>query len=469
MNSAFYFLNEFIFLSESRTSYGGLRLESSYRATVIESLKRIFKDKSYSNLVINNDIRNINYRYNALYRKSVLGVIENLIFIDWIINRISSVKTKKLETEILVTLRLAVYQLFFLQNSYENIVVSESVQHIKDTGNIKASKFVNAVLRNIIRSKDRLLEDMNNLPYEEYLCTKYSYPGWLVAKWIKKFGRDTIEEVLIKNNSEAPLEIRVNTLKISGDELMSILEAKGINTQRCKIAERGLIIENPSELDKLEEYKNGLFSIQGESSMLVGQILNPKEGSLIVDLCAAPGGKSLNVAESINNTGKIISRDIYNHKLSLINKEIKRLGITNIKTEEYDATETDASLLGRADYCIVDVPCSGLGIIRRKPEIKYKEKDNKCENINEIQYKILQNASSYLKVGATLVYSTCTTNKEENIDIVNRFLKENKDFVPVNITEETKNCFSTASQGYIEIYPHIHNMDGFFIAKLKKI
>lgn len=444
-------------------------MESSYRASVIESLKRIFKDKSYSNLVINNDIRNINHRYNALYRKSVLGVIENLIFVDWIINQVSSVKTKKLETEILVTLRLAVFQLFFLQNSYENTVVNESVQHIKDTGNIKASKFVNAVLRNIIRSKDKLIEDMNNLPYEEYLCTKYSYPGWLVEKWIKNFGSDKIEEVLMKNNAEAPLEIRVNTLKISVDELVSKLQDKGIITHRCKIADKGLIVENPSELDKLEEYKNGLFSVQGESSMVVGQILNPKENSLIIDLCAAPGGKSLNAAELMNNTGTIISRDIYRQKLTLINKEAKRLGITNIKTEEYDATATDASLIGRADYCIVDVPCSGYGIIRRKPEIKYKEKDIDGKNINEIQYKILENSSKYLKTGGILVYSTCTTNKEENIDIVNSFLKENNAFVPADISQETKNCFNTATQGYIEIYPHIHDMDGFFIAKLKKI
>ena len=439
---------------------------NSYRNQAIETLKKIFKDKSYSNIVINNDIKNVDHRFLSLYRKSVLGVIENLIFIDWIINEVSKMKTKKMETDVLVVLRLAVYQIFFLDKSHENIVVNESVQYIKDKGNIRASKFVNAVLRNTLRSKDSLIEKMSELPQDEFLSVKYSYPKELINLWKKQFGKD-IEEVLIANNKEAPMEIRVNTLKIKRDELIKLFEEKGIKTYKCKYANKGLIIENPFEIDKTDEYKNGLFSIQSESSILAGQILNPKEYSLIIDVCAAPGGKTLNAAEIMNNTGRIISRDIYPAKLKLIEKEIIRLGIANVKVEKYDATKLDDSLVEKADYVIADVPCSGLGIIRRKPEIKYNKTD--INDITKIQNKILENASKYLKHNGELVYSTCTTNIKENYEIINRFLNNNKDYALVDISENIDGDFETAKTGYIEIYPHLHGMDGFFIAKIKRI
>ena len=439
---------------------------NSYRNQAIETLKKIFKDKSYSNIVINNDIKNVDHRFLSLYRKSVLGVIENLIFIDWIINEVSKMKTKKMETDVLVVLRLAVYQIFFLDKSHENIVVNESVQYIKDKGNIRASKFVNAVLRNTLRSKDSLIEKMSELPQDEFLSVKYSYPKELINLWKKQFGKD-IEEVLIANNKEAPMEIRVNTLKIKRDELIKLFEEKGIKTYKCKYANKGLIIENPFEIDKTDEYKNGLFSIQSESSILAGQILNPKEYSLIIDVCAAPGGKTLNAAEIMNNTGRIISRDIYPAKLKLIENEIKRLGIANVKVEKYDATKLYNSLIEKADYVIADVPCSGLGIIRRKPEIKYNKTD--INDITKIQNKILENASKYLKHNGELVYSTCTTNIKENYEIINRFLNNNKDYALVDISENIDGDFETAKTGYIEIYPHLHGMDGFFIAKIKRI
>jgi len=444
-------------------------MDTGYRAAVVETLKKIFKDKSYSNIVINNDIKNVDSRHQALFRKSVLGVVEHAIFIDWIINEMSKTKTKKMEIEVLTVLRLAVYQIFFLDNSYENIVVNESVQYIKDKENLRASKFINAVLRNIIRNKDELLTSMNKLPFDEYLSVKHSFPKELIIKWKEQFGKDKIEDVLIANNAEAPLEIRVNTLKISRDGLIKLFQEKGLVAHKCKYSNKGLVISNPFEIDKTDEYKDGLFSIQSESSMLAGQILNPRENCFLIDLCAAPGGKSLNAAEIMNNTGRIISRDIYPGKLSLIEKEKKRLGIKNLTAELYDATKLDESLIEKADYCIVDVPCTGLGIIRRKPEIKYNKTNDEMRNIVDIQYKILENASKYLKPKAEMVYSTCTTNKEENIDIVMKFINNNKEFALADISENIDEEFSTAKMGYLEIYPHLNGMDGFFIAKIKRL
>ena len=441
----------------------------SYRAKVIETLKKIFKDKSYSNIVINNDIRNIDARHQALFRKSVLGVVEHLIFIDWIINQVSSTKTKKMESEVLFVLRLAVYQLFFLDNSYENIVVNESVQYIKDMGNLRASKFVNAVLRSAMRKKEELLSMIEKLPREEYLSVKYSYPVELIKKWTAQYGHDKIEDVLASNNAQAPLEARVNTLKTTRDELIKTLLEKGIIAEKTRYARKGIRILNPIDTDKTDEYRNGLFSIQSESSMLAGQILNPSENSLLVDMCAAPGGKSLNAAEYMKNTGKIISRDIYPGKLSLIEKEKERLGIKNLVTEAYDATKTDETLVEKVDFVIADVPCSGLGIIRRKPEIKYKKSDSGMKEISKIQYEILENASKYLKKGGTMVYSTCTTNKEENLDVVIKFLNNNKGYALAGFSDLLDEDLLDVEKGYLEIYPHIHGMDGFFIAKIKRL
>lgn len=447
-------------------------MSDSYRIVTIDSLKKIHQNNSYSNIVINNDIKQLDENFHNMYRKSVLGVIENIYFLDYVINKFSSTKTKKLQTEILITLRLAIYQIFFLENSKEFVIVNESVEYIKKKLNIKASKFVNAILRNILRNKEQILIDIDKLDSVntriEYLSIKYSYPNWLIKNFINQFGEDKIEEVLIKNNEEAKLNIRVNTTKISRDELKNRLEKKGIKCIDCNISQKGMALENIINLEKLDEYKDGLFSIQSESSMLVGQILNPKENSLIIDVCAAPGGKTMDVAERLNKTGKVISRDLYEHKVKLIKNDIKRLELKNVSAEVFDASSFDSNLENKADYCIVDVPCSGLGIIRRKPEIKYNRQEIDSSNLFDIQYKILVNASKYLKVNGELVYSTCTTDKKENIDVINYFVKHNQNFILVDITDETNNIFNTSKDGYIEIFPHLHNMDGFFVAKFRK-
>lgn len=455
-------------------------MTDNFRIISIESLKKIHQNNSYSNIVINNDIKKLDEKFHNIYRKTVLGVVENIYFLDYVINKFSSTKTKKLQTEILIALRLAVYQIFFLENSKEFVVVNESVEYIKKKISVPASKFVNAVLRNILRNKEQIITDMEALKSSskesdklEYLSIKYSYPIWLIKKFISQFGDDKIEEVLLKNNEEAKLNIRVNTNKISKDELKNRLEQKNIVCTDCKIAQKGIVLENVNNLENLEEYRNGFFSVQSESSMLVGQILNPKENSMILDICAAPGGKTMDSAERLNSTGTVISRDLYEHKINLIKNDIKRLGLKNIKTQLADASIFDDKLENKFDYCIVDVPCSGLGIIRRKPEIKYNRQEDDKDGMShdklfDLQYKILENASKYLKINGELIYSTCTTDKKENIELVKCFIEKNPNYEMIDISIETGNIFETSKNGYIEIYPHIHDMDGFFIAKIRK-
>lgn len=444
-------------------------MHNNYREVAIKSLRKIELKNAYSNIVINNDVKKIgNSKYKNLYRNLVLGVIENKIFIDWIINQQSKLRVKKMQIDLIGILRLAVYQFFFMSSS-EKIVVNESVELAKKKIGLKSASFANAVLRNILRNKDNLISKLKSKKLEDYYSIKYSYPLWLIERWIKQFGTENLKNILESNNSKAPLNVRVNTLKIDRESLIDKLNKKNNSCIKTKFANEGITILNPNNIEKLDEYKNGLFSIQSESSLLVGQVLNPKENSLIIDVCSAPGGKSLHAAQIMNNKGKIFSRDLHGHKLNQLKSEINRLGINIICTEIYDALELDNKLINKADYCIVDVPCTGLGIIRRKPEIKYRKKEEDIYNLVKIQNRILRNAAKYLKPGGELVYSTCTTTKEENLEVINNFIKENNEFFLIDISEETNNMFDTSNKGYIEIYSHIHNIDGFFIAKLGKM
>ena len=289
----------------------------------------------------------------------------------------------------------------------------------------------------------------------------------MIRNWIIHFGKEFTEELLEANNERPNLYLRVNTLKMTRDELIEKLEAQNIKASKVNIVEEAVKVEHLKDIENNPLYKEGAFTVQDISSMLVGKVMNPKENSLAIDVCSAPGGKTTHIATLMNNTGKVVSRDIYDHKLKLINASCKRLGLTNVDVEEYDGLKLDRESIGKFDYVLADVPCSGLGIIRRKPEIKYKEKEE-FRDLPPIQKKILENASKYVKVGGTLIYSTCTIQDSENIDVVKEFLQKNKNFELVPITEVNVDL-DNQEKGYMKIYPNVHNMDGFFISKLVRV
>jgi 16S rRNA (cytosine967-C5)-methyltransferase len=291
-----------------------------------------------------------------------------------------------------------------------------------------------------------------------------------VNRFIHDFGFDFTVELLKANNSKPSLNIRVNTLKIEKEELMRLLREKGFELTEGEYARDAIIVHNPYKITSTIEFKKGLFTIQDESSMLVGQILNPMEGSTVLDVCSAPGGKSTHMAAIMKNKGKIIARDFYEHKIKLIEENKKRLGIDIIETEEYDALKLDNNLIEKVDYCLVDAPCSGFGLIRRKPEIKWNRKEEDIKELSKLQYEILNVCKNYVKKGGILLYSTCTILDEENICIIYKFLEENKNFKLISIDNEIKICdnINTLKDGYIQLYPNIHNTDGFFIAKMIK-
>jgi 16S rRNA (cytosine967-C5)-methyltransferase len=440
------------------------------RDIALNILMDINENGAFSNYTINKHLKGKeNIKDENLIREIVYGVIENLLYLDYIISKASKIKLKKIHPRVLEILRMGVYQIVFMDKIPDRAAVNEAVNLSKEYGHKGISGFVNGVLRNISRNKEEMMK-IDKVDDKDYLSIKYSHPKWLVERWIEEFGYEFTENLCQGNNSRPKLNIRVNTLTTTRDELVERLSQYGYIVHKTNYASDGIIIDNPTRITELDEFNQGYFTIQDESSMLVAQIANPKENSFVLDICSAPGGKSTHIAQLMNNKGKIISRDIYEHKLNLVRQNASRLGINIINTESFDAINLDRDLIGKIDYCIVDAPCSGLGIIRRRPEIKWNRKQEDIDDLNKIQRKILNNAKEYVKPGGIIIYSTCTIGREENMDVINDFLDNNKEFQLFGFEDLicSNENIETSKNGYIQLFPHINNTDGFFIARIQK-
>lgn len=437
------------------------------REIAYKVLLDIEKNKNYSNMAINKHFKDVKMsnQDRGLATEIIYGVIENKYYIDYMIDKLSKVKTNKMEIYVKTLLRMGIYQIMFLNSISDYAAVNETVNLAKKK-NSKVSGFINGILRNVIRQKEEIGK-VKTKDDVDYLSIKYSYDKWMIRNWMIHFGKEFTEELLEANNERPNIYLRTNTLKITRDELIKKLEKQNIKAEKVNVVEEAIKVEHLKDIENNSLYKEGLFTVQDVSSMLVGKVMNPKENSLVLDVCSAPGGKTTHMATLMNNTGQVVSRDIYDHKLKLIKAASKRLGLTNVDVEEFDGMKLDRESIAKFDYVLADVPCSGLGIIRRKPEIKYKEKEE-FRQLPPIQKKILENASKYVKVGGTLIYSTCTIQDSENIDVVNEFLQKNKNFELVPIKEVNVDL-ENQEKGYMKIYPNVHDMDGFFISKLIRV
>ena len=437
------------------------------REIAYKVLLDIEKNKNYSNMSINKHFKEVELsnQDRGLATEVIYGVIENKYYIDYMIDKLSKVKTNKMEIYIKTLLRMGIYQIMFLNSISDYAAVNETVNLAKKK-NSKVSGFINGILRNVIRQKETIGE-IKVKDDVDYLSIKYSYDKWMIRNWMIHFGKEFTEELLEVNSQRPSIYLRTNTLKITRDELIQKLEQQNIKASKVNVVDEAIKVENLKDIENNTLYKEGLFTVQDISSMLVGKVMNPKENSLVLDVCSAPGGKTTHMATLMNNTGQVVSRDIYEHKLKLIKASCKRLGLTNVNVEEFNGISLDRESIGKFDYVLADVPCSGLGIIRRKPEIKYKEKEE-FRDLPLIQKNILENASKYVKKGGTLIYSTCTIQDSENIDVINEFLQKNKNFelAPIN---EVKVDLDNQEKGYMKIYPNVHDMDGFFISKLIRV
>ena len=423
----------------------------------------------YSSIEIRNrlnksDLKNID---KALVTEIVNGTLRNLIKIDWIISRFIRRKIEKLSDNVKNILRCGVYQIVFLDRIPDSAVCNESVELAKKYSNIGAARLVNGVLRNISRQKDSI-GSPNEKDISKYLSVEFSHPLWLVDLWIEIYGVDFTKKLLKKNNKVPPLSVRVNKIKISKEKLCHLFDLSNINWTEGCYNDEAIFIKGISSLKDLELFKKGYFLVQDESSMLVSKILNPKPGDFIIDVCSAPGGKSTHIAELMSNRGKIIARDISLGKLKLIEDNVRRLGIAIIETEIFDANKIDNSLINKADAVLVDAPCSGLGLVRRRSDLRWKKEKEDIEKLSRLQLSILKNASLYVKKGGVLVYSTCTLNNIENIQVIKNFLLHDKCFTLDSIEKFLPDNINApdAKYGFLELYPHIHGTDGFFMARM---
>lgn len=438
------------------------------RLIAVKTLFDIEVKKSFSNIKLNQYFKQYNPDSidRAFATEILYGTVRWKFKIDYMIQKFSKINISKISPWVLSCIRIAVYQIFFMDKVPEFAAVNQSVELVKIMDK-KASSFVNGVLRNILRNKDEF-NKINIKDKIKKLSLEYSHPTWFVDKFTKIYGEDFAKALMSVNNTPPELTIRVNTLKYRKCELIKLLTAKGIECLDGRLDE-SLILKGFSSIEKSEEFIEGLFMIQDESSMLAVKILDPKVNDRILDLCSAPGGKSTHMAQLMENKGEIQSFDIHEHKLTLVNENAKRLGIDIIKTRLMDSTVYDEEYKDYGDKVLVDAPCSGLGLIRKKPEIRWSVQPKDINELQKIQMEIINNASKYVKKEGTLVYSTCTISQEENEEIIQYFLKNNENFKLESICKylpENIKYDDTCKKGYIKLFPNIHGTDGFFIAKL---
>ena len=443
------------------------------RELVLGILMEVTRDGEYSHIALRNVLSKYQYmdkKERAFITRVTEGTLERMIEIDYIINQFSKVKVNKMKPVIRNILRSAVYQLKYMDGIPNSAVCNEAVKLAVKKGFSNLKGFVNGVLRNIERNLDAITypEESDLLAY---LSVKYSMPEWILKQWMEVYDRPTIEKMLQDFLQEKPTTIRCNQNQMTVEELTETLEKEGVKVEKHPYLPYALWISSYNYLGELESFQNGAFHVQDISSMLVAQIAQPKEGDHVIDVCAAPGGKALHMAEMLRGTGYVEARDLTDYKVNLIWENIERSGMKNIRAVKWDATVLDGESVAKADVVVADLPCSGLGVLGKKTDLKYKMTEQTQEELVALQRDILSKVKEYVKPEGTLIYSTCTIHQKENMDNVHWFLEQNKDFelVPVKdlLCDDLKG--DVVEEGCLQLLPGVHESDGFFIAKFKKV
>lgn len=422
------------------------------RQVAFNHLSKIERDNAYSNLILSekNGGNTLSDKDRVLAHRIVKTVLERKITVDYNLSKYLTQPLKKLKPQVLTILRMGACQLLFMDKIPASAAINESVKLTKKNGCAFASGLVNAVLRKVSANGLKLPEEND----ENYLGIKYSFPSYIVKKFCDYYGREIAEKIMEASLDSSKIYIRKNTLK--KDSLT--VESQKSDFEDC------YSVKNTGDITALPDFKNGLFHVQDLSSQICCRVLDAKKGETVIDICSAPGGKSMTLAQMMENEGRIISCDIYEHKLKLISDTAKRLGIEIIETKLRDGTDKN-STLPMADRILCDVPCSGFGVTGKKPEIRYKD-EKEISSLPELGLEILENSSQYLKTGGRLVYSTCTLLPEENIEVCKAFLSKHEDFVPVHIDDGIKGFRDGET---LTVLPHVYDCDGFFVAAFERI
>lgn len=442
------------------------------REIALYAVTDILKEKGYNNIVLRKTLsksKQLSVVQRGFITELVNGTLRNLINIDYIINIFSKTPTDKMKPMVLNVMRIAVYQIMYMNKVPDSAACNEAVAFIKKKGMGGLSGFVNAVLRNVIRNKENIKYPDEKTSPVSYLSVRYSYPEWIIEYWLKEFDYNSVKNMCAENTRAPRVGICINTNRINKQGLKDILAVDNIAVTDGCISDDSLYISKTSDITEAKAYKLGMFHIMDESAMLAVKALSPKEGDTVIDVCAAPGGKSFYCGYLMKNKGKIFSKDIYEHKINLIAEGAERLGLDIVEPVLGDASQFDEKYKGLADCLIADVPCSGLGLVKKKPDIKYNKTYSDIESLVETQREILKNCASYVKKGGVLVYSTCTVSMLENLENIKWFIDE-FDFETVDISNDLPEAVKcdTAKDGHIQILPGDFGTDGFFIAKLKR-
>ncbi len=440
------------------------------REASLLALNRIEDEGAYINLALSDILgtQQMDPRDKRLAAEITYGVVTYKMTLDWLISQAANRPANKLDKIVLAVLRIGFYQLFYLDRVPESAACNTTVELIKNSKKRGLAPFVNGVMRGALRNKETFPWPSREDDEAAYLSLKYAHPQWLVSRWLSRFGSKQTEDLLLANNNAAPVSIRTNTLRISCPELIATLKEQGVKAVPGQVTPEALIIEGGGSLTELAAYRSGYFQIQGESAMLTSRVLDPAPGDRVLDGCSAPGGKTTHLAQLMNNQGEIIALDIHAHRLALVESNCRRLGVDIVRTQCMDVREA-AGELGFFDRILLDVPCSGFGVIRRKPDLKWSRKEEDIKKLAKVQKEILNAAAEILKPGGVIVYSTCTNEPEETDEVIKAFLSFHSDFaVSAPHSYLPESWLNSIGKYGIHLYPHIHLMDGFFISRLQR-
>lgn len=440
-------------------------LHGNVRDAALTILLAVDKNQAYSNLLLHQTIEkyNIEPKDRALLTEITYGTIQHKYTLDYYLQPFVR---GKLDLWVRWLLRLSVYQINYLSRIPEHAIVHEAVEIAKRRGHKGIASTVNGILRSILREGVPSVKEIKN-PIER-LSIETSHPLWLVEHFIENYGMDKTIEMLHENNEPPNQSVRVNTLKCTVDEAFQSLKDEGLEVIKSNIIPECLYVLG-GQASRTKSYERGYITIQDESSMVPVNVLNPQSGWNVLDMCAAPGGKTTQIAEKMKNKGTIIATDIHVHKLKLIEQTSERLGINIIKTALVDGKKaTETFEMESFDGILVDAPCSGLGVMRRKPDIKYTKRKEDFEKLHEIQIQLLKNAAFLLKKGGRLVYSTCTVNVDENERTVKQFLTDHPEMILEPIQNVSEKLMEKQQNNMLQIFPQDFHSDGFFIASFRK-
>ncbi len=437
------------------------------REIVLDMLLELSKENTYCHLLIRDVLKKYDYlekREKAFIKKVTEGVIERKIELDYVINLFSNTKVNKLKPLIREVLRMSVYQILYMEQVPDSAVCNEAVKLVEKRKFFQLKGFVNGVLRNIARNKA-------SISYQD-ISIKYSMPEWLVQYLEASYEKETVEKILASFLEEKPVSIRMKESLTDEQKavLLCEMEKEGIEVKKQEYLPYAYELKKAEGLQNIEGFLRGDFTVQDISSMLVTECADVKANQVVLDLCAAPGGKSMHIAEKLQGTGTVYSFDVSDRKVDYILENAKRLGYENVVAKVQDATSFIEELVEKGDIVLADVPCSGIGVIGKKCDIKYRINEEEIAKIVTLQKQILKNAWKYVKKGGTFIYSTCTISKEENENML-QWLLENAplELESLDTYLPKELCSDTTKKGYLQLLPGVHKCDGFFIARLKRV